>query len=39
MTRLALTGGVSPRIGQPVEAIYEDLDEELALPRFRVVQP
>ncbi len=38
MTGLALTGGISPRIGQPVEVLYEDLDEELSLPRFRVMQ-
>lgn len=35
MTRLVLTDGMSPRIGQPVEVRYEDLDEELSLPRFR----
>jgi len=29
---------MSPRIDQPVEVLYEDLDEELSLPRFRVMQ-
>ena len=38
MTRLVLTSGMSPRIDQPVEVLYEDLDEELSLPRFRVMQ-
>ena len=31
-------GGAAPHIGMPVEVVFEELTEELSIPRFRAVE-
>ena len=39
MTRLVASDKASIRIGQRVMVTFEDLDEEISLPNFKVTQP
>ncbi|MBI3044664.1 MAG: OB-fold domain-containing protein [Betaproteobacteria bacterium] len=39
MTRLVTADNTSARVGQPVDVAFEDLDDEISLPVFKVTQP